>query len=168
MIGIILDHIADPWGWFETSKQGNLYYRAFKSIEFTRNYQTWWLESISMMLTIISDPIISPWGWFELSKWGNLFYGAFKSIEFARKCQIWWMESRGIVTTIICDLFQTPGLISNDCSHHTYWFQSSHLIFSCKFYAFKSSIAQISLFGKFKSTPGTCNRIRNYCGHHTY
>ncbi len=48
------------------------------------------------------------------------------------------------------------------------WFQSSCLIISCKFYAFKSSMTQISLFGNFKSTPGTCNRIRNFCGHHTY
>ncbi len=65
----------------------------------------------------------------------------------------------------------TPGTcnrIRTYCGHHTYWSQSSHLIFSCKFYAFKSSTTQISLFGKFKSTPGTCNRIRNYCGHHTY
>ncbi len=36
MIGIILDLIADPWGCFEISKQGNLGYGAFKSIEFAR------------------------------------------------------------------------------------------------------------------------------------
>ncbi len=63
-IGIILDPIADPWGWFEISKWGNLCYIAFESIEFTRNCQAWWLESIGTMTTIISDPIAGPWGWF--------------------------------------------------------------------------------------------------------
>ncbi len=73
----------------------------------------------------------------------------------------------GIMTTIICELFQTPGLISNDCGHHTYWFQSSCLTISWKFYAFKSSITQISFFGKSKSTPGVCNRIQNDPNHCT-
>ncbi len=60
------------------------------------------------------------------------------------------MEAIGIMTAIIYHLFQTPGLISNDSSHHTYGFQSSHLIFSCKFKTFKSSKTQISLFQKFQ------------------
>ncbi len=54
MIRITLDPIADAWGWFEISKWGNLCYGAFKSIEFTRRCQMFWLESIGMMTTIIS------------------------------------------------------------------------------------------------------------------
>ena len=50
------------------SKQGNLCYGAFRSIEFARKCQMWWLESTGMMTTIISDPIAEPWGWFGLSK----------------------------------------------------------------------------------------------------
>ena len=83
-------------------------YGAFKSIEFTRNCQTWWLESIGMMTTIISYPIAGPWAWFGLFKLGNLYHRAFKSIEFTRKRQMWWFKSIGMMTTKISNHITCP------------------------------------------------------------
>ena len=68
MTTTISNPIAGPWGWFGLSKQGNLYYRAIKSIVFSRKCQMSQLESKGMMTTIISDLMASPWGWFGLSK----------------------------------------------------------------------------------------------------